>query len=307
MTRVAVVDIGTNSTRLLVAEVDASVRELGRDSIVTRLGEGVDATGRLGEEPQRRVFAALDRYVAIIRAHRAEQRHAVMTSAVRDAANGAEFAAAVRERYGLEGRTLSGDEEARLTFLGATAARDRSDPTPLLVIDIGGGSTELVVGAGADVDFHVSLQTGVVRHTERHIHHDPPEPTELDAIAAEVRAAIEAAVPAAVRERAGAAVAVAGTATSAAAIDLALDPYDPDRVEGHRIALARLEAIGGALAAIPLAERRAVTGLHPDRAPTIVAGTILLREVLRAFGLDAVWISERDILWGVALDSTTAR
>jgi exopolyphosphatase/guanosine-5'-triphosphate,3'-diphosphate pyrophosphatase len=304
MTRVAVVDIGTNSTRLLVAEVDGGVRELGRDSIVTRLGEGVDATGRLGEGPQQRVFAALDRYAAVIRAHGVERRTAVMTSAVRDAANGAEFAATVRERYGLPGRTLSGDEEARLTFLGATAARDRSDEEPLLVIDIGGGSTELVVGAGSEVEFHASTQTGVVRHTERHIHHDPPVAGELQALAAEAGASIEAAVPAAVRARASAAVAVAGTATSCAAIDLALDPYDVDRVEGHVISRDRLDAIGGALAAIPLAERRQVTGLHPDRAPTIVAGVVILLEVLAAFGLDAVEISEHDILWGVALDST---
>jgi len=304
MTRVAVVDIGTNSTRLLVAEVDGGVRELGRDSIVTRLGEGVDATGRLGDAPQQRVFAALDRYAAVIRAHGAEQRTAVMTSAVRDAANGAEFAATVRERYGLAGRTLSGDEEARLTFLGATAARDRADAAPLLVIDIGGGSTELVVGAGSEVEFHASTQTGVVRHTERHIHHDPPVAGELQALAAEARASIEAAVPAATRERPGAAVAVGGTATSCAAIDLALDPYDPARVEGHVIARDRLEAIGGALAAIPLAERRQITGLHPDRAPTIVAGVVILLEALGGFGLDAVEISEHDILWGVALDST---
>jgi len=304
MTRVAVVDIGTNSTRLLVAEVDGGVRELGRDSIVTRLGEGVDATGRLGDAPQQRVFAALDRYAAVIRAHGAEQRTAVMTSAVRDAANGAEFAATVRERYGLAGRTLSGDEEARLTFLGATAARDRADATPLLVIDIGGGSTELVVGAGSEVEFHASIQTGVVRHTERHIHHDPPAAGELQALAAEARASIEAAVPAATLQRARAAVAVGGTATSCAAIDLALDPYDPARVEGHVIARDRLEAIGGALAAIPLAERRQITGLHPDRAPTIVAGVVILLEALGGFGLDAVEISEHDILWGVALDST---
>jgi exopolyphosphatase / guanosine-5'-triphosphate,3'-diphosphate pyrophosphatase len=304
MTRVAVVDIGTNSTRLLVAEVDGSVRELGRDSIVTRLGEGVDASGRLGEAPQRRVFAALDRYVAVIRAHGAERRTAVMTSAVRDAANGAEFAATVRERYGLEGRTLSGDEEARLTFLGATATRDRGDATPLLVIDIGGGSTEFVVGTGSEVEFHVSTQTGVVRHTERHVRSDPPARDELRALAQEARASFEAAVPAATRERAGAAVAVAGTATSCAAIDLALDPYDPARVEGHVITRDRLEAIGGALAAIPLAERRQITGLHPDRAPTIVAGVVILLEALSAFGLDSVQVSEHDILWGVALDST---
>jgi exopolyphosphatase / guanosine-5'-triphosphate,3'-diphosphate pyrophosphatase len=307
VSRVAVVDIGTNSTRLLVAEVDGDgLRELQRESIVTRLGEGVDATGRLGDAPQERVFAALDEYAAAIGHHGADTRTAVMTSAVRDAANGAAFAAAVRERYGLEGRTLSGDEEARLTFLGATAARDPGDPTSLLVIDIGGGSTELVVGARGVVEFHTSTQTGVVRHTERHIRSDPPERAEMEALTADARASIEAAVPADVRERAGAAVAVAGTATSCASIDLALDPYDPARVEGHVLPWKRLEELLARLAAMKLADRRGVTGLHPDRAPTIVAGVIIMLEVVSAFGLDRIEVSERDILWGVALDSTNS-
>ncbi len=155
-----------------------------------------------------------------------------MTSAVRDAANGDEFAAAVRDRYGLEGRTLSGDEEARLTFLGATAAR-AGDDTRLLVIDIGGGSTELVVGANGEVAFHVSTQAGVVRHTERHIHSDPPTEPEMEALADDARAVIAAAVPDDVRNSVGGAVAVAGTATSVAAIDLELVPYDTARVEGR--------------------------------------------------------------------------
>ncbi len=302
MTRVAVVDIGTNSTRLLLADVaDGTVGELVRDSIVTRLGEGVDATGRLGDAPQQRVFDALDAYAAAIEQHGgADMRTAVMTSAVRDSANGDEFAAAVRERYGLEGRTLSGDDEARLMYLGATTGRAAGGP--LLVIDIGGGSTELVVGEHGAVDFHVSTQAGVVRHTERHVHSDPPQPGELDALAADARSLIDAGVPTTVRDRAVAAVAVAGTATSCAAIDLELDPYDPAAVEGHRLSRARLEELRVRLAAMPLAERREVTGLHPDRAPTIVAGTIILLEVLSAFALDGVEISERDILWGVALD-----
>ncbi|HEY6695536.1 MAG TPA: Ppx/GppA family phosphatase [Solirubrobacteraceae bacterium] len=306
MSRVAVVDIGTNSTRLLVAEVDdGSLTELQRESIVTRLGEGVDATGRLGEEPQARVFAAIDRYAEAIDRHGATTRVVVMTSAVRDAANGAEFAATVTERYGLQGRTLSGDDEARLSYLGATAARDPDDPSALLVIDIGGGSTEMIVGARGAVEFHVSTQVGVVRHTERHLHSDPPTAAELAALAADARAALEAAVPAEIRERPAAAVAVAGTATSCASIDLELDPYDPARVEGHTITRARLEELRDRLAALPLAERRGVTGLDPNRAPTIVAGTVILLEVLGAFDLDAFEASERDILWGVALDSTS--
>ena len=303
MTRVAVVDIGTNSTRLLLAEVgEDGLHELQRESIVTRLGEGVDATGALGDEPKARVFAALDRYAEAIERHRADVRTAVMTSAVRDASNGPVFAAAVRDRYGLEGRTLSGDDEARLTFLGATAAR-ADDPDALLVIDIGGGSTELVVGARGAVEFHVSTQVGVVRHTERHVHSDPPAADELAALAADARGVIEAQVPAEVRSRPAGAVAVAGTATSCASIDLALDPYDPARVEGHTLSAARIEQLRDRLAALPLEERRGVTGLDPNRAPTIVAGTVVLLEALGAFALDTVEVSERDILWGVALDS----
>jgi exopolyphosphatase/guanosine-5'-triphosphate,3'-diphosphate pyrophosphatase len=303
VTRVAVVDIGTNSTRLLVAEVGGDgLSELQRESIVTRLGEGVDATGALGDQPQARVFAALDQYTEAIERHGADVRTAVMTSAVRDASNGAQFADTVRERYGLEGRTLSGDEEARLTFLGATAARG-DDPAALLVIDIGGGSTELVVGARGEVDFHVSTQVGVVRHSERHLHSDPPAASELEALAADARGVIEEQVPAEVRSRAAGAVAVAGTATSCASIDLELDPYDPERVEGHRLSRGRIEELRDRLAALPLAQRRAVTGLDPNRAPTIVAGTVVLLQVLGAFELDAIEVSERDILWGVALDS----
>jgi exopolyphosphatase/guanosine-5'-triphosphate,3'-diphosphate pyrophosphatase len=303
VTRVAVVDIGTNSTRLLVAEVDdGALSELQRESIVTRLGEGVDATGALGEEPQARVFAALDTYAEAIERHGATVRTAVMTSAVRDASNGAAFATTVRDRYGLAGQTLSGDEEARLTFLGATAAR--SGEQALLVIDIGGGSTELVVGAGAVVEFHVSTQVGVVRHTERHLHSDPPTAAEMAALSADAREAIEAAVPEDVRSRPAGAVAVAGTATSCASIDLELDPYDPERVEGHTLSRERIEQLRDRLAALALAQRRGVTGLDPNRAPTIVAGTLVLLEALGAFALDAVEVSERDILWGVALDST---
>jgi exopolyphosphatase/guanosine-5'-triphosphate,3'-diphosphate pyrophosphatase len=165
----------------------------------------------------------------------------------------------------------------------------------------------MIVGARGAVEFHVSTQVGVVRHTERHLHSDPPTADELAALAADARPALEAAVPTEVRSRATAAVAVAGTATSCASIDLALDPYDPARVEGHTISRARLEELRDRLAALPLDERRGVTGLDPARAPTIVAGTVILLEVLGAFELDAFEASERDILWGVALDSTIER
>jgi exopolyphosphatase / guanosine-5'-triphosphate,3'-diphosphate pyrophosphatase len=300
--RVGVVDIGTNSTRLLVADVrDGGVTELDRRSRVTRLGEGVDATGELGREPMQRVFATLDEYHGVIERCRCEATTGVLTSAVRDARNGAEFTAQVRDRYGVDARVIEGDEEARLTFLGATAERRRED-RPRVVIDIGGGSTELVAGRGSEVLFHASTQAGVVRQTERHLHSDPPAPEETQSLTAEVREIFGAAVPAGVRADVGAAVAVAGTATSCAAIAQELEPYDPARVEGYVLELGFLELLLARLADLRLEERRQVVGLDPDRAPTIVAGVAILMEALRLFGLDETEVSEHDVLWGAALD-----
>jgi exopolyphosphatase/guanosine-5'-triphosphate,3'-diphosphate pyrophosphatase len=301
--RVAVVDIGTNSTRLLIADVapGAPPVERARESIVTRLGDGLEASGRLGEEPQRRVLDVLERYASAITDASCEASAAVMTSAVRDAANGAEFAALVRTRAGLDARTLSGDEEAAYTYAGATFARAPGDGTELAVIDIGGGSTEIVCGAGGTIAFHTSTQIGVVRHGERHLHRDPPTVAELASLAADVDAVLADAVPAAVRARASAAVAVAGTATSLAAIDLGLARYDSARVEGHVLSRRRVGELLEQLAALPLDERRAVPGLHPDRAATIVAGVVVLTRVLDAFEIGAVEVSDRDILWGVAV------
>jgi exopolyphosphatase/guanosine-5'-triphosphate,3'-diphosphate pyrophosphatase len=304
MTRVAVVDIGTNSTRLLLADVgEDGVRELDRRSIVTRLGEGLEASGELNPEPRERVLRVLEQYAAAIDEAGAEIRTAVLTSAVRDAANGAEFTTEVRERFGLDASTISGDEEARLTFSGATVARDAGDPTTLMVVDIGGGSTELVVGSGGDVAFHVSTQVGVVRHSERHLEHDPPAAGELHALAEDARAVIDAELPAKVRSRVEHVIAVAGTATMTAAMDLGLDSYDAARVEGHRMTVETLRAQLDRLAALPLDERRRITGLHPDRAATIVAGVAILLQVLDAVGAEEVEVSDRDILWGRALDA----
>jgi len=301
--RVAVVDVGTNSTRLLVADVnEGGIEELDRRSNVTRLGEGVDASGQLGEKPIERVLAVLEEYRGAIDELDIDAVTGVLTSAVRDDSNGRQFTDLVNQRFGLNAHTIDGDTEARLTFLGATAQRDAGGPEPVLVVDIGGGSTEMVVGAGGQVDFHVSTQAGVVRQSERHVHTDPPAHDELEQLAADVRAVFESATPAAATTAARAAIAVAGTATSCAAIGLELDPYDPARVEGHVLELGQLELLLARLAAMTTSERRQVTGLHPDRAPTIVAGVVILIEALRRFGLDAVTVSERDILWGAALE-----
>jgi exopolyphosphatase/guanosine-5'-triphosphate,3'-diphosphate pyrophosphatase len=301
--RVAVLDIGTNSTRLLIADVDPSsgtVEELLRRSEVTRLGDGVDSGGSLSDEAIARVVHTLADYRAAIDSHGCQAKLAVLTSAVRDASNGAEFAARVRDEFGLDARVLSGSEEAQLTFLGAMSGRPA--PTePTVVIDIGGGSTEFVVGSGHAADFHVSLPAGVVRMSERHIHSDPPALTQLQSLAADARTTFLEGLPSEVRAPVRRGIAVAGTATSAASIDQELDPYDPSRVHGYPLLLATVEMLLARLADMSEARRRTVVGLNPDRAPTIVAGMILLGEALRAFALEEVEVSEHDILHGGAL------
>jgi exopolyphosphatase/guanosine-5'-triphosphate,3'-diphosphate pyrophosphatase len=289
-----------NSTRLLVADVDGRrVAELERDTTVTRLGERVDESGRLADDAIGRVLETCDRYAQALERLQPERKVAVLTSAVRDARNGSDFELTLRKRYGVDARTISGDEEARLTFLGATSARAHREP--LLVVDIGGGSTEFVVGGGGEVAFHVSTRAGSVRHTERELRSDPPTDAELASARDAIRAEIAGGVPEHVRRSAADGVAVAGTPTSFAAIAQALDPYDRARVDGYRLSLAEARRILAALAKQPLDDRRAVTGLHPDRAPTIVAGGIILTETMSAFALDSVEVSEHDILEGAAI------
>jgi exopolyphosphatase/guanosine-5'-triphosphate,3'-diphosphate pyrophosphatase len=302
MTRVAVIDLGTNTTRLLVADVvDGRVEEVTRRNTVTRLGENVDAGGELIEPAMERVFDALAGYRQAIDELGAGRTAAVATSAVRDASNGDYFQEQLRERFGIEARIITGDEEAQLTFAGATSDRP-PDGDPLLVLDIGGGSTEFVVGtSGEEPRFHVSTQAGSVRQTERHISTDPPTQSEVDELAGDVRGIVEAHVPADVRSGVSDGVAVAGTPTSLAAIDQRLDPYDSTRVHGYRLELVACDRILGMLAALPEQERRKVIGLHPDRAPTIVAGAVILVESMRAFGLDSIEVGEHDILYGAAL------
>jgi exopolyphosphatase/guanosine-5'-triphosphate,3'-diphosphate pyrophosphatase len=299
--RIAVLDLGTNSSRLLVADVDdGAVQEVERRTAVTRLGEGLEASGRLTNDAIARDTETVAGYREVIDRLEAETVVCVATSAMRDAENGDELRDLLRERFDIEARTISGDEEAHLTFRGSTAGRAGDDPT--LVIDIGGGSTEYVVGRPArEPSFHVSTRMGSVRHTERHLHTDPPSHDELTALADDVDAILAADIPSTVRSQVERCIAVAGTATSLAAIDLELDPYDPGRVHGHRLELATCERILAMLAALPLVERKKVTGLHPDRAPSIVAGAVILARSLRAFGLEHVEISEADILHGAAL------
>jgi exopolyphosphatase / guanosine-5'-triphosphate,3'-diphosphate pyrophosphatase len=306
--RVGVVDLGTNTTRLLVADVhDGEVTELEKRTTITRLGQGVDSTGRLADEAMDRVRDTLGRYRELLDELGSDDVIAVATSAMRDADNGPDFREELNRRYGIDARTISGDEEARLTFLGATIGRTPAaeSPASAVVIDIGGGSTEYVVGsAGADPDFHVSTQMGSVRHTERFLGTDPPTQEELEALTAGVTRVVEDNVPAELLENTTEGIAVAGTATTLAAIDQQLDPYDAEKVHGYRVSLEAAERIQAMLASLPVEERRTVTGLHPDRAPTIVAGVTILVESIRSFGLNEIEISEADILQGAALAAT---
>jgi len=304
---VAVIDIGTNSTRLLIADVDhsrGSVSELLRRSRVTRLGEGLEATGLLSDAAVGRVLETLREYRRAMDDYDVRSNLAVLTSAVRDAANGEQFAARVRSEFELDAHVLAGEQEAQLTFLGAMSDRANGaagQTAEAVVIDIGGGSTEFIVGSGRTASYHVSLPLGVVRMSERHIHSDPPARAELDALASDAREVLAERLSPEAKTGVGRGIAVAGTATSAASIDQELDPYDPERVHGYELSLATVDALLARLAAMTESERRAVAGLNPDRAPTILAGMVLLGESLRAFGLDRVAVSEHDILHGGAL------
>jgi exopolyphosphatase / guanosine-5'-triphosphate,3'-diphosphate pyrophosphatase len=298
--RVAAVDLGSNSTRLLIADVaDERIDEVVRRLKITRLGEGVDERKRLLPAPIARVRNVLTDFRREAESLGAERTLAVATSAVRDAENGEAFLGEVEWSYGFKTQLLSGDDEAELTFRGASLGRKLAEET--LVIDIGGGSTELVVGGAGGLRFHDSLDLGGVRLTERFLHSDPPAAEELAACAAAVRALLAERVPDEIRPRA--AIGVAGTITSIAALDLGLEQYDPEQVNGHRMSRAGVAAQLKRLASVPLAERREIPALDPDRAPVIVAGTVILSEVLDHFGLDELEASEHDILDGAALEA----
>ncbi|MEV4418755.1 Ppx/GppA family phosphatase [Patulibacter sp. NPDC049589] len=304
--RLAAVDLGSNSTRLLIADIDTEGRmtEIVHRATVTRLGHGVDRTGRLDGAAVDRVLAELGTVRVLLDQHEVERTVGVLTSAVRDAANGSELTERVRA-LGIDARTIPGEREAELTFLGATGGRAPED-RPVAVVDIGGGSTELVVGhVGGDPEFVVTTQAGVVRQGERHLRHDPPDGDELTALADEARSIFAAALPEDVARRVGTVIAVAGTPTSAASILEEYDEYVPDRTHGYRLELAQVDELTARLAQMDEAERRTVVGLHPDRAPTMVAGCILLSVVLRAFGVQECEVSEHDILRGAIIAAAT--
>lgn len=301
----AVIDIGTNSTRMMIADAEGSkVEEIFRESRVTRLGRGVDHSRQLSAEGIEAVCEAIASYMLQIKAEEAETMMVIATSAVRDAENGEAFVAELRERFALQARVIGGDQEANLTYLGSISGR--GDNENLLVIDIGGGSTEIIVGQGDHPVFHTSLQAGVVRHTERLLAGDPPSSAELEALAKDIGKLVASAFEGVDLPKIDRAIAVAGTASTLAAIDLELDPYDPRAVEGHRLPLRTVQWWLSRLASMPLEERKQVTGLHPDRAQAIVAGVVILIELMRNFDLLEVEVSEHDILYGCAITAAAS-
>ena len=294
--RVAAIDLGTNTTRLLVADVqDGRVDEVEARSEITRLGEGVDTRRRLLPLPIARTRNVLTEYRRRLESLGAERALAVATSAVRDAENGEAFLGEVEWSYGFSTRLVNGAEEAELTFRGVTS--DVGLERKTLVLDVGGGSTELVIADPGGIEARRSLDIGSVRLTERFFHRDPPAASDLAACSAHVDRTLPEELDV------DDAIGVAGTVTSLAAVELELDQYDRETVHGHRLTHETVAAEVDRLAAMPPAERMDVAGLHPDRAPVIVAGAIIVRETLARLGLDGLTVSERDILHGIALEA----
>ena len=292
MTRVAAVDLGTNSTRLLVADVDnGRLDEVSRRLTITRLGEDVDRRRILLPVAVARVRNCLADYRRELESLGAERTLCIATSSVRDAENGEAFLGEIEWSYGFTTRLLSGQEEAAMMIRGLTAGRPPLDD--VLVVDIGGGSTELVLAADGAVRLATSLDVGCVRITERFLSSDPPSRPELAAAGAYVRSLLP-------ELQTAAAIGVAGTVTTLATLDLGAAEYDPERTHGHRIPFASVEAQLERLAAMTTQERLTIAGLEPGRAPVIVAGVVVLREIMAAYGLDEIEVSERDVLHGAA-------
>jgi exopolyphosphatase/guanosine-5'-triphosphate,3'-diphosphate pyrophosphatase len=307
MSRVAAVDIGTNSVRLLVADVDgsgasATLAPVERLMRITRLGQGVDAARSLHPDAIERTLTVLREYGEVCRRLDVERVRATATSAARDATNRDDFFGPATEALGVRPELLSGDEEARLSFLGATA--DLDAPAPYLVVDIGGGSTEFVVGTD-EPTAAMSVDIGCVRVTEQFLHSDPPTPEELSGAVSVVRdhlTDVAREIPA-VRE-AKTMVGLAGTITTVAAVEQGLAEYDRDRIHHFRLSHAAAEDVFRTLALEPVSERRHNPGLEAGRVDVIVGGAIVLVSILRAFEIDEVLVSEADILDGLVRSLT---
>ncbi|MGW6096293.1 Ppx/GppA phosphatase family protein [Streptomyces sp. NPDC055157] len=308
MTRVAAIDCGTNSIRLLVADADPAtgeLTELDRRMEIVRLGQGVDRTGRLAPDALERTFAACRRYADVIKAHGAEKLRFVATSASRDAENRDEFVRGVLDILGVEPEVISGDQEAEFSFEGATkelAGRNHL-AKPYLVVDIGGGSTEFVVGDDRVLAAR-SVDIGCVRMTERHLVRDgvvtdPPTLGQITAIRADIDAALDLAEESVPLTVAATLVGLAGTVTTVAAIALGLQEYDSEAIHHSRISFEQVQEITGRLVTSTHAERAAIPAMHPGRVDVITSGALVLLAVMKRTGAREVVVSEHDILDGI--------
>jgi exopolyphosphatase/guanosine-5'-triphosphate,3'-diphosphate pyrophosphatase len=307
MTKVAAIDCGTNSIRLLVAEIDSAagtLHDLDRRMEIVRLGQDVDRTGMLADEALARTFAAAEVYAAACADHGVERVRFVATSATRDAGNRAVFVDGIRERLGVEPEVVSGAEEAALSFSGATRELAAvGAAAPYLVVDIGGGSTEVVRGSSS-VESSVSVDIGCVRLTERHLHGDPPTDAEIAAACVDVTEALDRVESEVLLASVGTLVGLAGTVTTVAAHCLTLDRYDSHRIHRSRLPVADAVTACDDLLSMNREWRKALPYMHPGRVDVIGAGALIWREVMRRVGsrghLAEVLVSEHDILDGIA-------
>ncbi|WP_030985320.1 Ppx/GppA phosphatase family protein [Streptomyces sp. NRRL S-1813] len=309
MKRVAAIDCGTNSIRLLVADADpvtGELKDLDRRMQIVRLGQGVDRTGRLAPEALERTFAACREYAAVIKGLGAEQVRFVATSASRDAENREDFVRGVVDILGVEPEVITGDQEAEFSFNGATKELTAREDLqrPFLVVDIGGGSTEFVLGSES-VRAARSVDVGCVRMTERHLVHggdisDPPAPGQIAAIKADVAAALDRAEETVPLGEAATLVGLAGSVTTVAAIALGLGQYDSEAIHHSRISLAKVREITDMLLSSTHAERAAIPVMHPGRVDVIAAGALVLLSIMERTGAGEVVVSEHDILDGIA-------
>ncbi len=299
--RVAAIDCGTNSIRLLVADVEADeLTEIDRRMVIVRLGEGVDTTGAFSPVALERTFAACNDYADVITELGAERVRFVATSASRDVSNRAAFVDGVRTRLGVTPEVISGDEEAALSFRGAVAGLPAEMiPAPRLVVDIGGGSTEFVLGGDLPTSA-VSVDIGCVRMTERHLRSDPPTPAQIEATEADIAAAVDTAARSVDWSSARSLIGVAGTVTTIVALAHHLSAYDPAAIHGRSVTADQVEEIAAQLLTMPRAQRAALAVMHPGRVDVIAGGAMVLRAILRRTGQEQVTASETDILDGVA-------
>ncbi|MET0425671.1 MAG: Ppx/GppA phosphatase family protein [Actinoplanes sp.] len=296
--RVAAIDCGTNSIRLLIADVvDGRLIDVARRMEIVRLGEGVDRTGRLSDAALARTRNALLRYAAEIAELGVNRVRMCATSASRDAQNAQEFRDMVRGVLGVDPEVITGDEEARLSFTGAVAGLE-AEP-PYLIFDIGGGSTEFVAGTES-VEQAVSVNIGCVRMTERHLHSDPPAPAEIEAAERDITAAVDEALAAVPGREARTLVGLAGTVTTVTALALGLPAYESNRIHHARVSRDAVAKVTAELIGMPVAQRLALPVMHPGRADVIVGGALILRTVLERTGQDWLVASEHDILDGIA-------